>query len=66
MSRHGAKTARQGLHACACPAQIARRTGNSAGNRTRKPPEHSFGPHDGALFNSLLGCWPFLALLVVY
>jgi hypothetical protein len=44
----------QGLHACACPAKIARQTGNSARNRTRKPPEHSFGRHDGALFNSLL------------
>jgi hypothetical protein len=54
---------RQGLHACACPAQIARRTGNSVGNRTRKPPEHSFGPHDGALFNSLLG--RFFALLAI-
>ncbi|WP_217910985.1 hypothetical protein, partial [Paraburkholderia youngii] len=44
-----------GLHACACPARIARQTGNSAGNCTRKSPERSFGRHDGALFNSLLG-----------
>ncbi|MEX3895280.1 hypothetical protein AB4Y34_07350, partial [Paraburkholderia sp. BR10954] len=43
-----------GLHACACPARIARQTGNSAGNCTRKSPERSFGRHDGALFNSLL------------
>jgi hypothetical protein len=27
-------------------------------NRTRKSPEHSFGRHDGALFNSLLGYVP--------
>ncbi|MEX3901682.1 hypothetical protein, partial [Paraburkholderia sp. BR10954] len=40
--------------ACACPARIARQTGNSAGNCTRKSPERSFGRHDGALFNSLL------------
>lgn len=43
-----------GLHACACPARIARQTGNSAGNCTRKSPERSSGRHDGALFNSLL------------
>lgn len=56
MSRHGVKTARQkGCMRAHAPTRIARQTGNSAGNCTRKSPEHGFGRHDGVLFNSLPG-----------
>ncbi|WP_168991688.1 hypothetical protein, partial [Paraburkholderia sp. UYCP14C] len=39
----------------ALPAQTDRRIRISAGNWTRNTPDHRFGPHDEALFNSLLG-----------
>ncbi|WP_248295260.1 transposase, partial [Paraburkholderia sp. UYCP14C] len=43
----------------ALPAQTDRRIRISAGNCTRNTPDHRFGPHDEALFNSLL--WDELA-----